>query len=139
MRNWFGIEGHLPDRPPTWGDVVAVVSYSLLLGLRPQLLSLSSLPAVAIGLCSGAVFSGLIAHTGVGTRVDEWWGDIGVLGRVTAIVPILFAVIVLIGVGPVPAALASNVGIGIGLFGVLRIAVHVLRSDGIEGWAPDSS
>jgi hypothetical protein len=81
MGGLFKMGIYLPDRSPTWLDVLIVVFGSIVIGSMLQSLSPSSLPAVALGFVGAAILLGPVAQTRVGKRIDEWETEIRFLAK----------------------------------------------------------
>jgi hypothetical protein len=138
MGGLFEVGTYFPDRSPTWSEVLTVVTAPVSIGSWLQLLSPSSLPAVALGFVGAAILLGPVAQTRVGKQIDRWATEIGRLGRATVIALFAIAVIVALGFEAIPTGL-YGVSLGIFLFSVLLLAAYVLHERPIEGWIPESS
>lgn len=139
MDGIFNGRNYLPDRPPTWSDVVIVVSGPISIGIWVQSFQPSSLPSVALGVVSAAILLGPVAQAQVGKRIDRWGTEIGPLGRATVIALFAIAVIVAFGFEATPTALIRDFGLGIFMFSVLVLAAHLLHERRIKGWLPEST
>jgi hypothetical protein len=66
----------LPDRPPTWADLL-VTGFVVWLGVEGPPLRTVAWPLVAVGFVSTAVLLGPIANSSFGTRVGQWFEAVG--------------------------------------------------------------
>jgi hypothetical protein len=135
----FNMRHYLPDRPPTWSDVVTVVSGILSIGVWLQSFRPLSLPMVTLGFGGTAILLGPVARTRVGDRINKWRTEIGPAGRVSVIALFAIAVIVAVGLEATPTALIRDFGLGVFMFAVLVLAAHLLHERRIKGWLPDTS
>jgi hypothetical protein len=139
MDGILNVGNYFPDRPPTWSDVVTVVSGLLYIGISVQSFQSSSLPAVALGFSSTVILIGPVAQTRVGKRIGRWVTEIGPDGRATVIGLFAIAVIVtFVFVGTPPEFIREAV-LGTMMGYLLVMAAHILKERRIEGWLPESS
>jgi len=123
----------LPERTPTWTDLVLTVAALAQVGLFTRTVEISW-PAFALGVALFAVGGGPVAASPGGTRVNQWSDSIGKRGR--GLVIVLFAVLVWIGANtlPVSAAVVTSLGSG-GLVAVaVLVGVQLLTAREIDGW-----
>jgi hypothetical protein len=121
----------LPDRAPTWVDV-ATAGLALFL-FATNLLSLASVswPWLVGGFVVLAVLAGPVANSIVGARVGEWFREIGLLGRVVAIVLFAFAVFAVRDAAELPTTTLTSFTNGIFLGVAVFVTAHVLASGGV--------
>jgi len=139
MDGLFDAETYLPDRPPTWSDVVIVISGSMTIGIWLQSLQPSSLLAVAFGFVGAVILFGPVAQTRAGKQINKWGTEIGSLGRATVIAVFAIAVTVAFSFEATPTARVRDIGLGLLLFAVLALAVNLVHERRIKSWLPETS
>lgn len=134
---------YLPDRSPTWSEVLVFIFGLIVIGLQRQLHSPLSLPAVALGFVGAAILLGPIAQTQVRKRINEWETETRFLARLGAIIWVLIGGIVTLRFEAIPTEritdLLKSVLFGVLLFYLLVLAAHLLYKRQITGWIPESS
>ena len=134
MRDILDVENYFPDRPPTWLDVITIISGLGMIALWWQPVEAQSLPAVALGV--GSMAFGVVtgARTRAGQRVGRWWMSIGLWGRGAVIVLFVILSIVAFRYEATPTALIGDFGAGLVAGGILLMAAHVVHERRVEGW-----
>lgn len=137
MTDQFGLRRYLPDRPPTWTEVIIGVFVAL--STVPDLLTPSrpSWPAAILGFLAFAIALGPAARSRPGIRVGRWFRNIGATGRLVVISVFAIVVAVAYTSGVVPMAPLRDAATG-GLAAILLYLVaHVLAAREVSGWIAD--
>ncbi|MCO8254752.1 hypothetical protein NKF26_13175 [Haladaptatus sp. AB618] len=128
VSDWF------PDRSPTWGEITIVLFSSF--GTVTSLFDLGTISWwwVAAGFVLTGTAAGPAGTTTVGKRFGQWFRDIGVTGRASAI--ILFAVVVwgtrfTVDV-PVVGVESFVAGMWVAL--ILYLLAYIVKTREIDGW-----
>jgi hypothetical protein len=124
----------LPDRTPTWTDV--------LVGVLGAVLFLSSLTTlarpgwawVAAGFVATVVVLGPVAQSSVAARVGEWSRAGGTLVGVALVATFVAVAWLLRDVVGVPQPVLSGLASGVFLASAAFVAAHVLARRTVEGW-----
>ncbi|WP_135364200.1 hypothetical protein [Halosimplex halophilum] len=124
----------LPERTPTWTDVLVGI-----LGAVLFLSNLTTLPGldwpwVAGGFVATAVVLGPVAQSSLAARVGEWSRGGGALVGVALIATFVAVAWVLRDVVGVPQPVLSGVASGVFLASAAFVAAHVLSQRTVEGW-----
>ncbi len=129
----YGPAGLLPERTPTWSDIVLTVFAIMQVGLLTRIVDVSW-PAFALGAALFAALFGPVAASTIGERVNQWADSIGKRGR--GLVIVLFAVLVWIGANtlPVSAAVVTSFGSGGFVAVALIVALQLLTAREVDGW-----
>lgn len=129
----YGPAALLPERTPTWSDLVLTVFAVAQVGLFTRTVEVSW-PAFALGAALFAVVFGPVAASPAGERVNEWVDSIGKRGRGLGI--ILFAVLGWIGANTLPISSAVVTSLGSGGFVAVAVIVGVqlLTAREVDGW-----
>lgn len=134
MSDQFGLSRYLPDRAPTWTEVVigAFIALSIVPSFLPP--SRPALPAAIIGFLAFAIALGPGARSSLGARIGRWFRDIGATGRLAVILGFAAAVAVVGVSGAVPMAPLRDAATG-GLAAVLLyLTAHLVAAKEISGW-----
>ena len=94
---------------------------------------------MALGFVGVGILLGPVAQTRVGKQIDKWGTEIGPRGRATVITVFVTAVIVASSFEVTPTTLIGDIGLGMVMFGVLVLALHMLHERRIEGLLPKTS
>jgi phage shock protein PspC (stress-responsive transcriptional regulator) len=126
----------VPDRPPTWSELLLTVASLFMIGGLFRTLPYVSWPAVAAGSVGAVAVMGPFAATTYGRRLDDWGRRIG--GRKKIAVVAGFAVA--LGLAPtlsvVPVAFVTNFAAGILLGTAVYVVAHLAAARSVSGWRP---
>ncbi|WP_436909764.1 hypothetical protein [Halosimplex marinum] len=124
----------LPDRTPTWTDVLVGILGAVLFLSNLTTLARPDWPWVAGGFVATAVVLGPVAQSSVAARVGERFRDGGTLVGVALIATFVAVAWVLRDVVGVPQPILSGVASGVFLASAVFVAAHVLLRRAVEGW-----
>ena len=123
----------LPDRRPTWTDVLvgvfAVVWAIVELSVEPL-----SWAWVTVGSLSFLVAGGPVARSAIGQSVGDWFRAIGPTGRGLAILLFAIAVWAIYATFDVPSRPVTSFTVGLMCAIPLFVFAHVLVAGRPEGW-----
>ncbi|MGA9400503.1 hypothetical protein [Haladaptatus sp.] len=128
VSDWF------PDRPPTWGEILPTTLISFSLAADPSVFDTISWAWVAVGFVLTGIGLGPARATALGKRFGQWFRDIGVTGRISAI--ILFFVVAwgtLLTV-EIPIAVIDSFVVGMWAALILYFLAHIAHAGEISGW-----
>lgn len=128
----------LPDRVPTWADVVlaVLIAFEVWTEIRPG--EPFSWPHAAVGFVAALVAMGPGTETRVGKAVGRWFRRIGTLGRGVAILLYFVGLFVVFEtVGTPPEGPTTGFVMGFLSAAGLLIVVHVASAREVNGWIPD--
>lgn len=125
----------LPDRTPTWSDVVTVVSAVVLLyATRSAEPSGWVWPWVAAGVVLVVITVGPIANTSVGRSFGDWSQNIGVGGRLVVMIVLLIMLFAVERMVAIPSRIGLSVARGGLIAIVVLLSASVLRFREVSGW-----
>lgn len=136
--NWTGwVLPKIPERPPAWTEVILslLIAISTILDLL-SLLTMS-IPGVFLGFLTVAVALGPASTTALGTRIGQWFREIGAAGRATAIFVFAIGVSIVYQVEAVPNSLLHGIGTGGLLATLLYMITHIILVGEVSGWKPN--
>jgi hypothetical protein len=129
-----GFSAYFPNRHPTWTEVIIAVLFAGSVAPDFLLLSTISWPAVAVGFVVFAVAVGPATNTSLGKRIGQWFRDIGISGRATAIILFLIAVVLLYQLDWVPNTFISDAASGGILAFIVYMVAYVVWAGEVSGW-----
>lgn len=126
---------YFPDRSPTWTEVLLVAMIVAFI-LVPEALGevTMSWPAFVAGFLAFGIALGPAGATRAGKRVGEWFGAIGVEGRLAVIGAFAVAVIASRRIAVVPDELLADAAVGGLVMVVVYFLGHVALAGGVSGW-----
>jgi len=128
LRRW------LPERPPTWTDVLAGLLILVWLPLNVGDLQTIYLSWFLFGSVAGLVSMGPLANSLIGERTGTWFRKIGVLGRAVSILAFVDIVWFVRGQVDLPGKIVTS-AIGGFLLSILVYTLSYILSAGeISGW-----
>lgn len=126
----------LPDRPPTWSELLLTVASLFMIGGLFTTLPSVSWPAVAVGAVGAVVAMGPFAATTTGQRIDDWGDRIGGRGKLAVIAVFAVATGLAPALSLVPVAVVTNVTAGILLGTAVYVLGHLAAARSVSGWRP---
>lgn len=134
--NWTGwVLPKVPERPPTWREVVASVSIVVLLVIVSQEMSVesSSWAGLAFGILTTWLVAGPLATSSIGRRIDAWGEESG-LGTSIGVLLCLVLTVLAVFTWLIPSQMESGLVVGF-LLGTLGwFLVHVVSAGEVSGW-----
>lgn len=123
----------LPDHEPTWTEILVGLVAVIWLADEVVLASMISWPWLALGFGLNLIAIGPIAQSSIGARIGTWFRDIGVAGRLLALV--LFALVVWTAEYAVdlPAVPVTSAVGGMMVAVLVYIIANVATSGGVGG------
>ncbi|WP_114576966.1 hypothetical protein [Saliphagus sp. LR7] len=135
--NWTGWLSGIPERPPTWTEVIIGLLIAITTTLDLLSPSTMSIPGVGIGFLTFAVALGPASTTALGTRIGQWFREIGAAGRATAIILFAIGVAITYRIEAVPNSLLHGIGTGGLLATLLYMTAHIISAGEVSGWKPN--
>ena len=123
----------LPDRQPTWTDVLVGVFAVvwIFVELRSEPLSWAWF---TVGFLSFLVAGGPVARSAIGQSVGDWFRTIGPTGRILVILLFAIAVWAIYATFDVPRRPVTSFTVGLMCAIPLFVFAHVLVAGRPEGW-----
>lgn len=129
------LSGWLPDRSPTWAEVLFVIFIGLQTPMFLEQNDQLSALAVGFGFVVTIVAMGPVAHSSVGEVVDRWFRAIGKGGRATVIVAYAVGLWITMAIVEVPVEVIQA-GFGSLLAVAAFMVAHLLTARMVSGWTP---